>query len=99
MFGFQFRSVNGRWLTLSSIAILGFPLVLWVIRYVGDCVVSSLDSYCNNIPDFFASVLFAFYMFQVFGGWIISAVLIVMSVIMLAVAVFLELAVRRNSRS
>ncbi len=59
---------------------------------------SSLGSYCNNIPDFFASVLFAFHMFQVIGGWIISAELIVTSVIMLALAVFLELAARRNSR-
>ncbi len=98
MFGFQFRSVNGCWLMLSSITIPGIPVVLWVIRYVGDCVVSSSGSYCKNILDFSASVLFAFEMFQVFGFWIISAALIVMSVIMLALAVFLELAARRNSR-
>ena len=66
---------------------------------MGDCVASSSVAYCNNIPDVFASVLFAFYVFQVFGGWIISAMLIVAAVIMLGLAVFLELAARRNSRS
>jgi hypothetical protein len=64
----------------------------------GDCVASSSAAYCNNIPDVFANILFAFYVFQVFGGWIISAMLIFTSVIMLGLAIFLEVSARRSPR-
>lgn len=94
MLGFRFRTDNGRWLTRFALALLGLPLVLWIIGYLGDCVASSSGAHCNNIPDVFASILFAFYVFQVFGGWIISAMLIVASVAMLGLAVFLEISAR-----
>lgn len=99
VFGLKFKSANGRWLALWAPAILGFPVVLWLIGYVGDCMASSSAAYCNNIPDYFASVLFAFYVFQVFGGWIISAMLVVVSVAMLGLAIYLEVAARRSEES
>lgn len=98
MFGFHFKSANGRWLTLWALAVLGFPIVLWLIGYLGGCVASSSAAHCNHLPDFFASVLFAFYVFQVFGGWIISAMLAVAAVAMLGLAGYLEVAARRDTK-
>lgn len=98
MFGFHFKSVNGRWLVLWALSILGVPCVLWLIGYLGDCVASSSAAYCNNIPDLFASFLFAFYVFQIFGGWIISVLLVIAAIAMLGVAIFLEVAARRNPK-
>jgi hypothetical protein len=97
MVKFRFKSDNARLLTQWALAILGFPGVLWLIGFVGDCVVSSSAAYCNNIPDFFASLLFAFYIFQVFGGFIISVILVLASVAMIGLAVFLEVDARRVS--
>lgn len=98
MSGIRFKSINGRWLTLWALALLGFPVVLWLIGFFGDCVASASAAYCNNIPDFFASLLFAFYVSQVFGGWVISALLIIVALLMLGLAVFLEVDIRRTPK-
>ncbi|MBF9030374.1 hypothetical protein HKCCE3408_08200 [Rhodobacterales bacterium HKCCE3408] len=97
MSGFEFKTANGRWLALWALVILAFPAALWLIGYLGDCVASSSSAYCNNIPDFFASLLFAFYVFQVFGGWIVSAMLVILAIAMLGLAIAVEVAARRDS--
>ncbi|WP_373050216.1 hypothetical protein [Thalassovita aquimarina] len=98
MFGFRFKSKNGRWLTLWALGILGFPLLLWLIGYLGGCVASSTSAHCENIPDFFASVLFAFYVFLVFGGWAVSGLLIILAIAMLVLAVTAEIGARRETK-
>lgn len=98
LLGFQFKSASGRWLTIWALAILGFPAALWLIGYLGGCVASSTGGYCNNIPDFFASGLFAFYVFQVFGGFIISAMLFVASLVMPGLGISFEISARHSAK-
>lgn len=94
--GFHFRNETARLLTLAALAILGFPLLLWLIGHLGGCVASSTASYCERIPDFFGSLIFAFYVFLIFGGWAISVLLAVGAIAMLVLAGFLEVDARRD---
>lgn len=98
MISFRFKSAGSLWLTLVALGILGFPAFLWLIGNWGDCIVSSSASYCNNIPDIFAHVLFGFYVFFLFGGWMISAFLVLAAIILLGWAVYLERAARRGPK-
>ncbi|MFC2969400.1 hypothetical protein [Acidimangrovimonas pyrenivorans] len=96
--GIHFQNETARFLTLAALAILGFPLLLWLIGHFGGCVASSTASYCERIPDFFGSLIFAFYVFLAFGGWAISVLLLVAAVAMLILAVRLEVSARRDRR-
>ena len=96
--GIRFRNETARLLTFAALAILGCPLLLWLIGQLGGCVASSTASYCERIPDVFGSLIFAFYVFLVFGGWAISALLVVGAIAMLILAGFLEVATRRDRR-
>lgn len=96
VFGFHFKSVNGRFLVVTAAAILAFPIILWLVSYLGGCVASSPEAYCDRLPDFFASALFAFYILQIFGGWVVSAMLIIAALLMLGLAIFLEAEARRD---
>ncbi|MCA0870555.1 hypothetical protein LCL97_06960 [Seohaeicola saemankumensis] len=61
--------VRRVWIWTGAIA--AFPVLLYLIGDLGDCVVSSTESYCNRLPDAVASMLFGFYVIGVFGGWLI----------------------------
>ena len=98
LFNLHFRSKNARWLVTCALLILGFPIALWLIGYLGDCVVSSMDSYCNNLPDFVAHFLFAFYIFLVVGGITISAILAIVAILMLVLGIALEMGARKRAK-
>lgn len=99
MFGFRFRNANARFLILWGVVFLGVPFLIWLIGYLGECVVSSTASYCRYIPDVYASILFGIYVFLIFGGWVVLGLLILASIAMVLLGVFLEIEARRETKS
>ena len=98
LFGFRFRNANARWLIIWGSALLGVPFLLWLIGYLGECVVGSTASYCRYIPDIYASLLFGIYVFVVFGGWVILALRVLAAIAMVLLGAFLELEARRKTK-
>ncbi len=98
MSGFRFRNTNARWLILCGSAFLGVPFLLWLIGYLGGCVIGSTASYCRYIPDIYASILFGIYVFIVFGGWVILGLLVLAAIVMVSLGVFLEIDARRQTK-
>lgn len=87
---YRFRTRTAFKLAMIGGGLLAFPFLLWGVGVLGDCVASSSGSHCAYLPDLYASILFAFYVFLVFGGWILSIPVILVAGAMLVIAYRIE---------
>jgi hypothetical protein len=95
---FGFRSSPSFGLTLTGLALLAFPLVLWLGGTLGGCTLGE-QSGCEHLPDGFALFLTNFVFFLAFGnGIIVSGLVAIAAVVMLVLAAKLEFDSRRPRR-
>jgi hypothetical protein len=94
---FRFRSGASLGLALVGLAILAFPVLLWLIATFGKCAIGAEPRTCENVPDGFAVMITEFVFSLAFGGGIVvSGVLAIAAIGMLIAAIRLEWSARRN---